>query len=105
MFEQSDPNANQIKEVIVAAANVPASYATLLDLGMIRMRKGITFTNALNADIKVKFVEGEVGENIVTVQKGFELTLNYFKCYGELQFEYDPAGSAPTTGTFQVNAW
>lgn len=100
---QDDPAANRIKESVVAANVVPATYATLMDSGTVFMRNNMQVVNGLNASISIRFKSGDSGDNAVTIQAGATRDFRYLKNYGILEYEY--VSGQPTTGTLTVSVW
>jgi hypothetical protein len=90
-------------EEVIAAATVPAAYATLMDLGVNFVRKGLQVVNGLNAAIQLRFASGDAGDNVVTIQAGATREFQGLRCFGILEYQY--AAGAPTTGLLTVSVW
>ena len=99
----NDPQANRIVEAVKDFGDVPAAYATLMDLGTVFMRNNLQVVNGLNASVSLKFASGETGENIVTIQAGATRDFKQLKMYGIIQYQYE--SGAPGSGTLTTSAW
>jgi len=87
-------HTNIIDEVIKAFGDVPAAFASLIDLDTNYTRTHLLIVNSLNQDIIVKFETKEI-----TFPAGKDIFIDGFKHNGELKYKYKT--SAPTAGNIQ----
>lgn len=93
---------NFIKDIKKLFSEVPASYATLIDLSENFHYNHLMVVNATDKDITLKFTNSNItAEYIVPAYS--EQTLDEFSHNRIIQYKYTI--SAPTVGFFKLTSW
>jgi hypothetical protein len=85
---------NNIKSASKAFGTVPASFATLIDLGTEYSYNTIMVVSSLDTDVVLK-----IGSNEVTFPANKNITIENQIINGIIQYKY---ASAPSSGTLDV---
>jgi len=95
-----------------ASGDVPAAYATLVDLGTDYIYRGLSIISTLDAPVLIKFtnpLSGAVASellippNTVSPASGYEFSPSDAWHNGVIEYKY--AVAAPTEGTLKMVSW
>lgn len=92
---------NFIKDISKAFGDIPAAYATLIDLDKQISYNHIMLVNGTDANIIIKFTNSAITSEY-TVPANSTQVLDNFLHNSIIQYKYV---SAPTTGYFKLTSW